>query len=580
MQSLWNVCLPNQMHSMKMIQINQLEGVLNVYHLGEHTCTPKGDRKANDDFILEQIQKFPNLPPKHLQVHCIKQKVESADIRGAKEVTQKLADSTRIRQLRAELSEPSQNVEPNSFEAVAIFKQACDKVDPFFIFEINDSRMNTDPYFCFKTSRLACELGLLMDQENTLHNALMDEDAYFDGAHNRCRDFISLALWVYHTSMRKLLKLACMECRTESSKTVGMFFRIWNKALMVASGKSTPYIFNPRNIMVDSAGSNYRGIKEVYGLSYMSNKIISCQWHFLNIMEQIVVHLEVEKDREEFMNLCHSLCDKKTIDEYKLCAARLDQLAKGKPIILNKLKWWHMRRWHVFGAFRFGPTHAGCNLAEPGNVVWKETGRNLNLLEGAKTDIALFLLQDEEVQLHRISAVTAGGSGPNDMQRASQERKKQRLEAQGLTEVVTSRESLKMQLNVQNNPEHFLPSETSSHKPPSSISKGVERVALTMDEDGPGFGRGRGGRGRGRGKGKGRGKVSKLPTASDIAKRILEAEKFVIEDPSQEVPNESGPSSIPQVNTPPITTCYNKKCQLNEKRKHKSTKFPAISTST
>ena len=121
--------------------------------------------------------------------------------------------------------------------------------------------------------------------------------------------------------------------------------------------------------MVDSAGSNYRGIKEVYGLSYMSNKIISCQWHFLNIIEQIVVHLEVEKDREEFMNLCHSLCDKKTIDEYKLCAARLNQLATGKPIILNKLKWWHMCRWHVFGAFRFGPTHAGCNLAEPGNAV-------------------------------------------------------------------------------------------------------------------------------------------------------------------------------------------------------------------
>ena len=176
------------------------------------------------------------------------------------------------------------------------------------------------------------------------------------------------------------------------------------------------------------------------------------------------------------MNLCHSLCDKKTIDEYKLCAARLDQLATGKPIILNKLKWWHMHRWHVFGAFRFGPTHAGCNLAEPGNTVWKETGRNLNLLEGAKTDIALFLLQDEEVQLHRISTVNAGGSGPNDIQRTSQERKKQRLEAQGLAEVVTSRESLKMQLNVQNNHEHFLPAETSSHKPPNSISKGVREL--------------------------------------------------------------------------------------------------------
>ena len=98
------------------------------------------------------------------------------------------------------------------------------------------------------------------------------------------------------------------------------------------------------------------------------------------------------------------------------------------------------------------------------------SGRNLNLLDGAKTDIALFLLQDEEVQLHKLCAVTAGGSGPNYLQRALEERKKQRLEVQGLADV-TSSESLKMQLNVQDNPEYFLPAETSSHKPPSSSAK-------------------------------------------------------------------------------------------------------------
>ena len=200
-------------------------------------------KKTGRQMMISYLNKFKSFPiclPNSYKYIASNKKLSLLISEGAKEVTQKLADRTRIRQLRAELLEPSQNVEPNSFEAVAIFKQACDKVDRFFIFEINDSRMNTDPDFCYKTSRLACELGLLMDQENTLHNVLMDEDAYFDGPHNRCRDFISLALWVYHTSMRKLLKLACMECRTESSKTVGMFFRIWNKALMVASGKVPP----------------------------------------------------------------------------------------------------------------------------------------------------------------------------------------------------------------------------------------------------------------------------------------------------------------------------------------------------
>ena len=135
-------------------------------------------------------------------------------------------------------------------------------------------------------------------------------------------------------------------------------------------------------------------------------------------MEQVAVYIEDEKNRTEFLELCHALCEKKVIDEYKLCASRLHQIAAGKPVILNKLEWWHVRRWHVFGAFRFGPTHAGCNLAEPGNAVWKESGKNLNLLDGAKTDIALFLLQDEEVQMHKLSAVTGEGSGPNDLQRA------------------------------------------------------------------------------------------------------------------------------------------------------------------
>ena len=82
--------------------------------------------------------------------------------------------------------------------------------------------------------------------------------------------------------------------------------------------------------------------------------------------------------------------------------------------------------------------------------------------------------------MHKISAVTAGGSGPNDLQRASQERKKQRLEAQGLEEVVTSWESLKMQLNVQNNPAYFLPAEISSHKPIPSVKVLKELLSIWM----------------------------------------------------------------------------------------------------
>ena len=533
----------------KLVEFNQLTGICEVFHFGDHFCQPKEDKKGNDDFISEQIKKYPNLPPKQLQVHCVKEKVNSGDIKGAQEVTRKLADRNRVRQLRNEILEPNQNADCNSFEAVAIFKKACDVSDVFHIFKMNDSRMNTSPDFVFKTSRIAAELGLLMDQENTVRNVLMDEDAYFDGAHSRCRDFISLALWLFHTSMRKLLKLACMECRSESTETIALFFKLWNEALMAAGDKNTTYRFNPKNIMVDSAGANYGGIREVFGLQYMTNKVLSCQWHFLHVMEQSISSL-AEADQEEFMRMCHSLCQKKTIAEYQLVASRLQQIASEHPPILSKLEWWHVRRWHVFEAFRNGPTHAGCNLAEVGNAAWKETGSQLSLLEAAKTDVALFLLQDQEVQLHRSSTIMVGGDGPNDLQRAALERRKQRAEATGLAEVVTSRESLRMQLEVNENPEYFIPSAKSSHKPPKNAKKGVEATAVNQNESAGGRGRGRG-KGRGRGRGK---RFSSLPTASELARKILEAEKVVINDSTLEQSATESASDTSISASQPVTT--------------------------
>ena len=77
-----------------------------------------------------------------------------------------------MKQLRSEMLSPDQNNDHHSIEAVTIFKEACDKSDPYHIFKMNDSRMNTLPDFVFKTSRLAAELGLLMDQENEEKNVL------------------------------------------------------------------------------------------------------------------------------------------------------------------------------------------------------------------------------------------------------------------------------------------------------------------------------------------------------------------------------------------------------------------------
>ena len=319
-----------------------------------------------------------------------------------------------------------------------------------------------------------------------------------------------------------------MEVRSEGSEQIALFFKLWNEVLRMAGKKTSTYLFNPRNIMVDSAGSNYGGIRSVFGIDYMTQKVISCQWHFMNVMEQFVYKIP-EEDQEEFLQLCHALCKKTTIPEYQLVATRLHQIAQKWPVIISKLNWWHVRRWHVFGAFRTGPTNTGVNLAEIGNAAWKTSGTNLTLLAAAKEDVTLFILQDEEIRHHSTSAIMVGGQGPNDLQRAALERKKQRAEARGLAEIVTSREALKLQLELESNPEYFIPGEKSTHKPPKTRQHGVEAVPVAQPK--PKRGRARG-RGQFRGRGRGQGRFSKLPSAADLARRILEAEQCMAQTSS------------------------------------------------
>ena len=169
------------------------------------------------------------------------------------------------------------------------------------------------------------------------------------------------------------------------------------------------------------------------------------------------------------------------------------------------------------------------NLAETGNAAWKTSGSNLTLLAAAKDDVTIFILQDEAIQHHHTSAIMVGGQGPNDLQRAALERKKQRVEAKELAETVTSREALKLQLELESNLEYFIPGEKSSHKAPKSRQHGVAAVPITQPK--PHRGRGRV-RGQFRGRGKGRGRFSELPSAADLAKRILEAEQLMAQTSS------------------------------------------------
>ena len=78
---------------------------------------------------------------------------------------------------------------------------------------------------------------------------------------------------------------------------------------------------------------------------------------------------------------------------------------------------------------------------------------------------------------------------------------------------------------MESNPEYFIPGEKSTHKPPKTRQHGVEAVPVAQPKP-------QRGRGRGRGQFRGRGRFSKLPSATDLARRILEAEQVMAQTSS------------------------------------------------
>ena len=100
---------------------------------------------------------------------------------------------------------------------------------------------------------------------------------------------MALAAWVLHPSMRQLFRLASMEVASESTRTVQLFWKMFNECIQIVKKEvektkeiDTTYKFNPKGFMCDESGANFQGMKGVFGPETVTHKIKTCQWHFLH----------------------------------------------------------------------------------------------------------------------------------------------------------------------------------------------------------------------------------------------------------------------------------------------------------
>ncbi len=240
--------------------------------------------------------------------------------------------------------------------------------DPFLIFEINGQGMNENPSYVFKCSTFLAKIALEMDRSS--NHYMSKEWVFFDAAHKRCRGFKTFSITTFHPLLRKIVKLATMECKEEDTRSVRIMWELFNKVLQTMSSQ-TFYKFNPCGWMVDEAGSNWKGLKE-YG-DNVQTRIVSCQFHYQQRRNDHRRKLPTQEERDMFTELSNELFTAVTpsafMESYEKCLNFIKSKSNREQVLLNWLTWWYSRRSHVFPAFR--PLHGipTTNLAESFNSI-------------------------------------------------------------------------------------------------------------------------------------------------------------------------------------------------------------------
>ena len=184
------------------------------------------------------------------------------------------------------------------------------------------------------------QLAIDMDQDGPEH-PLQGEEAYFGGCHSRCAGYKTLALFVYHTAMHHILRLATMEAKSESTPEISIFWELFNEIISEIKGRN--YKFNPRSIMVDENGANYCAIRKVFGLEFAASKVVSCQMHYKNVVNRASLKIS-DSYRDVLKNICHEKCSVATVGEYNNKKKWLEEIANIFPEINSWINWWDARK--------------------------------------------------------------------------------------------------------------------------------------------------------------------------------------------------------------------------------------------
>ena len=391
----------------------------------------------------------------------------------AMKVAEMFADTDAVCTAQREvLTDRHSEKDSNLVDALLRMKKTTDAYDTFFLYEISLAAFSTQQRqdYVFKTSHECCEVAIEADIDGPA-NPLQEENIYVDGKHGRVERFISLAMWIRHQALNKLIRLCSMEVRSESTENLVKFHELFSQACAEVKGVSG-YKINPRAFMCDASGAMQRAVEEFYGPNFIrDNRYATCAWHFLQDAKKKSFKLP-DANRRLSMDLTANMVGALSTASYNEAYAKIVQMGKTNETLQGWISWWHARRGMTFPAFR-GDGFPGSNQAESGNAGWNR--RNMRLWQACKDDTSTMMIQSADLKLLRENQTLTLGKGRSTGQRWHAEHRGQ---LQGVQEYCKLLSSLKYELQAMDGTS-FQPHRNARHAPPKSTQRIDDQGHLT-----------------------------------------------------------------------------------------------------
>ena len=238
---------------------------------------------------------------------------------------------------------------------------------------------------------------------------------------------------------------------------------MFNEVLQYASGDKD-YKFNPSAFVCNEAGTNFCGIKEVYGEEFVKTRVFGCQWYFQNDMHRKAQSIGDAGIRVKFVNICKKILQATTVSKYNVLKSMLDEITKLCPHIKPWIAWWHARCTHIFPAFQMEGLPK-VNFREIGNAGWKSNGGTLCLASAAMQDISTMMCQEKELEKFNSQCGRSSSRGPTRSVQDARDGCAQIKMAQEFVNILHDPEAIMEQVQQATNPASFLPGKGLKHWP-------------------------------------------------------------------------------------------------------------------